>query len=69
MDFSLASLKKNLQNLEDRFPGKIHVIDNERIEGTSENPGWVSRGSSKKIAHSLIYKELRKRNFLQRVRK
>jgi hypothetical protein len=32
-------------------------------------PGWVSRGSLKKIANSLIYKELCKCNFLQRVRK
>jgi hypothetical protein len=35
------------------------------LKGTSGNPGWVSRGSSKKIAHSLLHNELRICNFLQ----
>jgi hypothetical protein len=47
----------------------MRVVD----KGTSGNPGWVSRGfgkmPSEKIANSLLYKELRKSNFLQGVRK
>jgi hypothetical protein len=37
--------------------------------GTSGNPGWASRGSSEKIANSLLYNELHKCNFLQGERK
>jgi adenine-specific DNA-methyltransferase len=49
--------------------GDLGLTEDERFKGTSENPGWVSRGSTEKIANSLVYNKLRSCNFLHGVRK